>query len=98
VLRARRHGRPASTRHLRGHRSVVVRRLGGGREKLFEAGRAGRTADSQIVVEDTDALGVRGCLEEYPADDVAAVFRRGPAEDGVYTWIPQSAEGRWWSY
>ncbi len=78
--------------------AVFKLQLKDGRERLIEAGRAGRTADGQIVIEDTDSLGVWDCLEEYPAEDVKAVWRRGPAESGIYTWVPQPVEGRWWSY
>ncbi|MGK5499616.1 hypothetical protein [Streptomyces sp. URMC 125] len=78
--------------------AVFKVRLTSGEERLVEAGRAARTDTGHILIEDTDSLGVWTLLETYEPTDVSAVYRRGPAESGIYTWIPQPTAGRWWSY
>ncbi|SCK15371.1 hypothetical protein [Streptomyces sp. WMMB 322] len=72
--------------------------LSDGGERVVEAGRAVRTDSGRILLEDTDSLGRWELLESFEPSRVAAVYRRGPAEGGVYTWVPRPDTGRWWSY
>lgn len=78
--------------------AVFKLQLSDGNEKIVEAGRAARTAAGRILIEDTDETGCWALLEAYDVADVESVMRRGPAEGGIYTWIPQPSGGRWWVY
>lgn len=72
--------------------------LSDGSERVVEAGRAVRTTSGSILFEDTDALGRWELLESFESSHVDAVYRRGPAEGGLYTWVLRPDTGRWWSY
>jgi hypothetical protein len=69
-----------------------------GEDAVIEADAAGRTAAGEIVLERTDHHGRPERARTYRADAVTAVFRRGPADAGPYSWIPQPADGTWWCY
>ncbi|MGK5499619.1 hypothetical protein [Streptomyces sp. URMC 125] len=78
--------------------AVFMLQLADGQDKVIEADVAGRTLAGDIVLERADLHGNWTTLETYRAADVVAVYRRGPAESGIYTWIPQSTTGTWWCY
>ncbi|MGW0732598.1 hypothetical protein [Streptomyces sp. NPDC002851] len=72
--------------------------LADGRDIEVEAEAAGRAPSGEIVLEGSDGRGRIERIATYRPDAVKSVSRRGPAEGGVYTWLPQPASGQWWCY
>ncbi|MFD3740209.1 hypothetical protein AMK21_23160 [Streptomyces sp. CB00316] len=78
--------------------AVFMLQLADGADTLVEADAAGRTAAGEIVLERTDRHGRAERLRTYRAGMVAAIYRRSPADGGLYNWIPQPNDGTWWCY
>ncbi|WP_165985215.1 hypothetical protein [Streptomyces sp. YIM 98790] len=69
-----------------------------GSNTVVEADLAAHTRAGEIVFETgtTDTDWTR--LARYRAEDVTAVYRRGPATDGTPAWTRQPTAGPWWCY
>ncbi len=78
--------------------ALFMLQLAHGEDAVVEADAAGRTAAGEIVLERTDHHGKAERVHTYEVDAVTAVFRRGPADGGGYTWLPQPSDGTWWCY
>lgn len=78
--------------------ALFMLQLADGPDTVIEADAAGRTVGGEIVLECTDQRGKPERVHTYRADAVTAVFRRGPADGGAYSWIQQPSDGTWWCY
>ncbi|OII63529.1 hypothetical protein BJP40_02815 [Streptomyces sp. CC53] len=78
--------------------AVFMLSLTDGGDTLVEATAAGRTATGEIVLERTDHHGRSERVRTFRAGTVTAVYRRGPADGGLYGWLPQPPDGTWWCY
>ncbi|MGA5148201.1 hypothetical protein ACPCSF_24655 [Streptomyces griseoincarnatus] len=67
-----------------------------GHDTVVEAAAAGRTAEGEIVLEETDENGSVSRLHTFRAGTVTAVFLRRPLDGGRHGWFPQPADGTWW--